>query len=54
MIGAVSQLQHVPAKWNPVRNGEPLFADKDMRNFAHPMAMQCCTPDISYCHAVRC
>jgi hypothetical protein len=20
----------VPAKWNPVRNGEPLFADKDM------------------------
>ena len=24
-------LKHVPAKWNPVRNGEPLFADKDMR-----------------------
>src|SRR5207253_9932429 len=22
---------HVPAKWNPVRQGEPLFADKDMR-----------------------
>jgi hypothetical protein len=24
-------LKHVPAKWNPVRQGEPLFADKDMR-----------------------
>jgi hypothetical protein len=24
-------LTHVPAKWNPVRQGEPLFADKDMR-----------------------
>jgi hypothetical protein len=23
---------HVPAKWNPVRQGEPLFADKDMRH----------------------
>jgi hypothetical protein len=22
---------HVPAKWNPVRQGEPLFADKDVR-----------------------
>jgi hypothetical protein len=22
---------HVPAKWDPVRQGEPLFADKDMR-----------------------
>jgi hypothetical protein len=26
-----SSLAHVPAKWNPVRQGEPLFADKDMR-----------------------
>jgi hypothetical protein len=25
------RLAHVPAKWNPVRQGEPLFADKDMR-----------------------
>jgi hypothetical protein len=24
-------LAHVPAKWKPVRQGEPLFADKDMR-----------------------
>jgi hypothetical protein len=24
-------LKHVPAKRNPVRQGEPLFADKDMR-----------------------
>jgi hypothetical protein len=24
-------LTHVPAKWIPVRQGEPLFADKDMR-----------------------
>jgi len=23
--------EHVPAKWKPVRKGEPLFADKDMR-----------------------
>ena len=23
--------EHVPAKWNPVRQGEPLFADKNMR-----------------------
>jgi hypothetical protein len=27
----VRALKLVPAKWNPVRNGEPLFADKDMR-----------------------
>jgi hypothetical protein len=27
----LSELAHVPAKWNPVRQGEPLFADKDMR-----------------------
>jgi hypothetical protein len=27
----VTLLAHVPAKWNPVRQGEPLFADKDMR-----------------------
>ena len=24
-------LTRVPAKWKPVRNGEPLFVDKDMR-----------------------
>jgi hypothetical protein len=30
--GAIfSWLAHVPAKWNPVRQGEPLFADKNMR-----------------------
>jgi hypothetical protein len=32
MTVSVSPLAHVPAKWNPVRQGEPLFADKDMRN----------------------
>jgi hypothetical protein len=28
---AALTLTHVPAKWKPVCNGEPLFADKDMR-----------------------
>jgi hypothetical protein len=28
-------LKHVPAKWNPVRQGEPLFADKDMRQLGN-------------------
>jgi hypothetical protein len=30
-LGAAEFLAHVPAKWNAVRHGEPLFADKDMR-----------------------
>jgi hypothetical protein len=31
MMLRLSMLTHVPAKWHPVRQGEPLFADKDMR-----------------------
>jgi hypothetical protein len=27
----ITKRAHVPAKWDPVRQGEPLFADKDMR-----------------------
>jgi hypothetical protein len=30
-LGRCPGLAHVPAKWNPVRQDEPLFADQDLR-----------------------